>query len=60
MVANPFGKRALAPGSDGTLKVKKGDALTLRFGLYLFNASEKLPDMAVAYREFTDAATSTR
>ena len=51
MVANPFGKRVLPAGSDGNLTVKRGEALTLRFGLLVFDAPA-LPDIPAAYREF--------
>jgi putative heme-binding domain-containing protein len=52
MVANPFGKRVLPAGSDGNLSVKRGDALTMRFGLLLFNAPGGVPNIPGFYREF--------
>ncbi|HUR59529.1 MAG TPA: PVC-type heme-binding CxxCH protein [Opitutaceae bacterium] len=55
MVANPFGKRVLPEGSDGNLTVKRGDELTLRFGLLLFSAAA-IPDLAATYREFASGA----
>ena len=56
MVANSFGKRALGPESDGKLTLKKGDVLTLKHGVLLFNTgSGAPPDIAAAYRQFNAA-----
>lgn len=54
MVANAFGKRVLPAGSDGTLTVKRGDALTLRYGLLIFDAP-LAPDFAAALKAFNTA-----
>ncbi len=54
MVANPFGKRVLPAGSDGNLTLKRGEPLTLRFGLLIFDAPA-MPDFAAVYKSFSAA-----
>jgi hypothetical protein len=61
MVANSFGKRALGDGNDGKLLLKRGETLTLRHGVLLFNAPDgSPPDFAAAYRVFSSAAETRR
>ncbi|MBL9186689.1 MAG: PmoA family protein [Opitutaceae bacterium] len=51
VVANAFGPRVLPANTAGRLTVSAGGALTLRYGLLLFDA-EKLPDLAGAFEDF--------
>lgn len=51
IVANGFGKRVLPASADGTLVVKSGDSLTLRYAVLLFDTRSAAPiDFAAAYR----------
>ncbi|CAN5672345.1 hypothetical protein BH24ACI4_BH24ACI4_23960 [soil metagenome] len=51
IVANGFGKRVLPAPAEGTLVVKAGDALKLRYDLLLFDTPAAEPiDLAAAYK----------
>lgn len=53
MVANFFGRKALPESADGKLTLKRGDTLTLRVALLLFDAPEgETPDFAAVWRAF--------
>ena len=54
MVANPFGQRVLPAGSDGNLTVKRGETLTLHFGLLIFDAAAT-PEFSAAYESLIAA-----
>ena len=53
MVANPFGRKAMNQGETSRVVVKKGERLSLRFGIYLHvEPPASQPDLAAAYRQF--------
>jgi len=53
MVANPFGRKAMNQGEISQVVVKKGERLSLRFGVYLHSAPLKTDvDLAAAWRDF--------
>jgi hypothetical protein len=38
-VANPFGRKALTGGAESRVVVKRGDALRLRFGVFVHDTT---------------------
>lgn len=55
MVANPFGRKAMGQGELSRVVVKKGEQLTLRFGILLHATPAEAPiDLPAAYRDFLD------
>jgi hypothetical protein len=57
IVANGFGKRVLPSAADGKLLVKRGEKLTLRYGVLLYDAPRSAPiDFEAVNRAFQTAA----
>jgi hypothetical protein len=54
LVANPFGRNALAGGEKSRVVLRRGETLRLRFGILVYDGR---PDLGAAYRDF---AASTR
>lgn len=53
IVANGFGQRVLPPAADGKLVIPAGAALTLRYGVLIFDApASSPPDFAAVDRAF--------
>lgn len=53
MVANPFGREALTKGAKSKVEVKKGETLTLRFGVLLFaQEGGAAPTLERAYADY--------
>jgi hypothetical protein len=53
MVANPFGRKSMKQGEESRVVVKRGDRLSLRFGILLHTTpADKELDLAAAYRDF--------
>ncbi len=60
IVANPFGKKAMTGPKDDTVApdqtpVAAGEALTITFGLYIFQSAEAQPDFDAMYQRFLKA-----
>jgi hypothetical protein len=49
LVANPFGRQAFTKGKPSQVVVKKGETLTLRFGVLVHDSDL---DCKAAYNEF--------
>jgi len=52
MVANPFGRRAFTKGDASRVVVKKGEDLTLRFGVLVFSQDGKSPRIEEGYKAY--------
>lgn len=59
VVANGFGKRVLPASANGTLVVKPGEALKLRYDVLLFDSPAATPiDFAAEYRRLQSGVTA--
>lgn len=52
MVANPFGQKAFTKGEESKITVKKGESMTLRYGVLIFAQEGKAPMITPAYDRF--------
>lgn len=52
MVANPFGRNAFTRGEKSAVVVKKGESLTLRYGILLFSQTGKEPRLEEGHKQF--------
>lgn len=52
IVANPFGRNAFTKGEKSQVVVKKGESLTLRFGILVFSRTGEDPALEKAYADF--------
>jgi len=61
LVANPFGRKALADGPESRVVVRRGETLRLGFGILLHStpASREI-DLGAAYRDYLEQIGPTR
>jgi hypothetical protein len=52
LLANPFGQRAYTKTGDGSVTVKKGETLILRFAAYIHNGSPEFANVAKVYADY--------
>lgn len=53
LCANPFGRNAMTGGEKSAVVVKKGETLTLKYGLYVYSVPEgEIPDVDAVYGEY--------
>jgi hypothetical protein len=55
LVANAFGKNAFTGGEKSRVVVKKGESLTLRYGVLLFSHTGETPRLEEGYQAFLKA-----
>lgn len=60
MVANPFGQNAFTGKEKSRVVVKKGETLTLRYGVLIFSRTGKAPAMEKAYEDYLEVIKSLK
>jgi hypothetical protein len=54
LAVNPFGRKALSGGEKSEVRIKRGESLTLRYGVFVHAATAYNPD--AAFKDYLDAA----